>query len=212
MTTEHATSVRSARRERTRERLLDAAFALFSEHGVAATPIEAICEAAGFTRGAFYSNFGSREELFHALVERKARDHLRSLEQLGPQLAAARAATPEGFRDAVRQVLVAFELDEEEHRLWCLMNAEFELMAMRDPEVAQQYVGAQNRLRGEVAAVIDGLLEQFDLRFIVDTPTAVDLLMCVEDAGSRAAVLGAPADQQAIARLERLVDLLVTPR
>ncbi|NNU27441.1 TetR family transcriptional regulator [Isoptericola sediminis] len=212
MTTEPATSVRSARRERTRERLLDAAFALFSEHGVAATPIEAICEAAGFTRGAFYSNFGSREELFRALVERKERDHLEALERLGPQIAAAQVATPEGFREAVRQVLLAFELDEENHRLWRLMNAEFELMAMRDPEVARQYVADQNRLRGEVATVIDRLLEQCGLRFTVDTQTAVDLLMCVEDAGSRAAVLGAPPEQQATARLEQLVDLLVTPR
>ena len=62
----------SARRERTRERLLDAALALFAEHGVEATSIEAICDGAGFTRGAFYSNFEDKAALIDALSARFA--------------------------------------------------------------------------------------------------------------------------------------------
>src|SRR5699024_5681061 len=61
----------TARRRRTRERLMDAAYDLFANHGVTATSIDAIAEEAGFTRGAFYSNFESKTELFFAMATRR---------------------------------------------------------------------------------------------------------------------------------------------
>jgi AcrR family transcriptional regulator len=212
VTTEPATSVRSARRERTRDRLLDAAFTVFAEVGVQAASIETVCEAAGFTRGAFYSNFASKEELFAALFERKAREHLDALEAMTTTIDADAVSTPEGFRETVRRVLSSFELAEPAHRHWCLMNAEFELLAMRDPEVAPGYLATQQQLRTEVAGALDRLLDHFGLRFSVETPVAVDLLLDAEVAGTRAAVLGTPVEQQSAARLEQLVDLLVAPR
>src|SRR5690606_28857067 len=51
-------------RENTRARLLDAAAQVFAEVGIGGASVEAICERAGFTRGAFYSNFDSKDELF----------------------------------------------------------------------------------------------------------------------------------------------------
>ena len=58
----------SARRQATRERLMDAAVELFGERGVLGASVEEICERAGFTRGAFYSNFESMDELFLTLA------------------------------------------------------------------------------------------------------------------------------------------------
>lgn len=54
-------------RELTRRRLIAAATRVITERGFQAASIEAICEAAGYTRGAFYSNFASREELLLAV-------------------------------------------------------------------------------------------------------------------------------------------------
>ncbi|WP_402463058.1 TetR/AcrR family transcriptional regulator [Isoptericola aurantiacus] len=212
VTAAHATSVRSPRRERTRERLLDAAFGLFSAHGIQGTSIEAICEAAGFTRGAFYSNFESKEELFHALVDRKARGHLAAIESAGTGIDAAAVATPEGLRDAVRGIVSSVGLDGPDHRDWCLMHAEFELLAMRDPQVAPRYRAEQERLRREVGRVLEALLDRVGLRFTVDTPTAVELLMEVESAGTRDAVLSGQDEAPALRRIERVVDLLVVAR
>ena len=66
--------VESARRQRTRTRLLDAAFDVFAEQGVKAASVETIAEAAGFTRGAFYSNFKSKDELFIELLHTRIYD------------------------------------------------------------------------------------------------------------------------------------------
>ena len=52
------------RRAQTRQRLLEAAREVFAREGFGRSTVEQVCEAAGFTRGAFYSNFTSLDELF----------------------------------------------------------------------------------------------------------------------------------------------------
>ena len=60
---------RAERQAQTRAALLDAAAALFVERGLQGTSVEAIAERAGFTRGAFYSNFRTKEQLFTELLQ-----------------------------------------------------------------------------------------------------------------------------------------------
>src|ERR1700744_5591393 len=67
-------------RDETRDKLFEAAARVFEEQGIGGASIEAIAAAAGFTRGAFYSNFKSKDELIIAMledhVERSIRRHL----------------------------------------------------------------------------------------------------------------------------------------
>ena len=56
-------------RDDTREKLFEAAARVFEEQGIGGASIEAIAAAAGFTRGAFYSNFVSKDELIIAMLE-----------------------------------------------------------------------------------------------------------------------------------------------
>ncbi len=60
---------RAARQAQTRAALLDAAAELFVERGLQGTSVEAIAERAGYTRGAFYSNFSTKEEVFTELLQ-----------------------------------------------------------------------------------------------------------------------------------------------
>jgi AcrR family transcriptional regulator len=67
-------------RDDTRDKLFEAAARVFEQHGIGGASIETIAAAAGFTRGAFYSNFKSKDELIIAMledhVEQSARRHL----------------------------------------------------------------------------------------------------------------------------------------
>ena len=67
-------------RDDTRDRLFEAAARVFEEQGIGGASIETIAAAAGFTRGAFYSNFDSKDELIIAMLEdhvaQSARRHL----------------------------------------------------------------------------------------------------------------------------------------
>ncbi len=56
-------------RDDTREKLFEAAARVFEEQGIGGASIEGIAAAAGLTRGAFYSNFNSKDELIIAMLE-----------------------------------------------------------------------------------------------------------------------------------------------
>jgi AcrR family transcriptional regulator len=56
-------------RDVTCEKLFEAAARVFEEQGIGGASIEAIAAAAGFSRGAFYSNFNSKDELIFAMLE-----------------------------------------------------------------------------------------------------------------------------------------------
>ena len=84
-------------RDDTREKLFEAAAEVFEGRGIGAASIETIAAAAGFTRGAFYSNFESKDDLIVAMLE----DHVaRSLEH--HQQLLARHKTPADFVAALR--------------------------------------------------------------------------------------------------------------
>src|SRR5258708_40214716 len=61
------------RRAKTRANLMAAAFRVFADKGFGQVRIDDVCTAAGYTRGAFYSNFDSLEELFFTLSDETAR-------------------------------------------------------------------------------------------------------------------------------------------
>ncbi|WP_333763915.1 TetR/AcrR family transcriptional regulator [Streptomyces sp. IBSBF 2390] len=130
------------RRVRTRARLLDAAFEVFAVKGFGRVSIEEICEAAGYSRGAFYSNFATLDELFFALYRERA-DLIASqvaeaLAQDGPDLDVPASV------DRVTEVLL---LDVD----WMLVKTDFLVHAARDAEVARALLDHRTRLREAIA-------------------------------------------------------------
>jgi AcrR family transcriptional regulator len=82
-------------RDDTKERLFEAAARVFEERGIGAASIETIAAAAGFTRGAFYSNFASKDDLIAAMLE----DHVeRSIAHHRELLAHHRTPADSFFR------------------------------------------------------------------------------------------------------------------
>ncbi|HEX2104296.1 MAG TPA: TetR family transcriptional regulator [Solirubrobacteraceae bacterium] len=64
------------RQARTRAELVDAAERLFSGQGFDATSLHAVADSAGYAKGAVYSNFASKEDLFFAVYERRVERYL----------------------------------------------------------------------------------------------------------------------------------------
>jgi len=69
-------------RDDTREKLFEAAARVFEEHGIGGASIETIAVAGGFTRGAFYSNFTSKDELIIAMLENHVEQSIRLIHDL----------------------------------------------------------------------------------------------------------------------------------
>jgi AcrR family transcriptional regulator len=138
------------RRARTRARLLDAAFEVFAATGFGRASIEAVCEAAGFTRGAFYSNFTDLDELFFALYDERAG---LIADQLAASLGAADATAEVPVAELAGRVADVLLLD----RTWLLVKTEFLLHAARRPALAQALARHRAELRAVVATRLRAL-------------------------------------------------------
>lgn len=77
----------------TRARLVQAAEKLFIRKGFDDTSVEEISEAAGYSRGAFYSNFEGKDQVFLALIHRRRMDALEVLDAAFPQTSECASRT-----------------------------------------------------------------------------------------------------------------------
>jgi len=141
---------REERRGRTREDLVDAADRLFTANGFHATTVDAIAADAGYTKGAVYSNFASKEDLFFAVYERRVDAAVRASERLLAELgtsaaidrAAADGASRKGRDDG-----------------WLAVFFEFWSHVLRHPELRDRFARIHARNQAPFAAALkrDGL-------------------------------------------------------
>ncbi len=109
----------------TQTRLLDAAEEVFVRDGYEGAQLDEIAAKAGRSKGAVYTHFKSKEDLFLALYERQIRSHIaRLLNSL--QKCADRKQSLHAFRD----FYVALVND----RTWPILTLEFKLFALRHPD------------------------------------------------------------------------------
>jgi len=208
----------SSRRRQTQDRLLDAAYEVLAREGLEGASVEAICEAAGFTRGAFYSNFETKTELFLALIEREHRhrlEHLRAavmaLHETPPLRAAQLSA--EQVTDLVERVLG----NQPSERDWFLISMQFELLALRQPEVAPRFLAYEQQLVRELATVLDDVAAALGQRFVIASHEATALLMAGYTVSAKHALLLGAEDHAAEVRrligewLPAIVSRLIEP-
>ncbi|WP_422615769.1 TetR/AcrR family transcriptional regulator [Nocardia jejuensis] len=144
------TPVRAKRRRAdTRQRLLTAAFDAFADDGFGRTTVEQICDRAGFTRGAFYSNFSSLEELFLAMWEQRSAS---MLEQV-TALLVTEPSVPDA-QLAVEHVLAAVPVDDK----WFRITAEFTAHALRNPPLRRVMVAREESISAALLPVVVTLL------------------------------------------------------
>ncbi|MEU6846828.1 TetR/AcrR family transcriptional regulator [Streptomyces sp. NPDC046716] len=172
------------RRARTRQRLLEAAFDVFAEEGFGRSTVEQVCERAGFTRGAFYSNFSSLDELFLALWEERS---ARMLDDV--RAALGRLETdPDDPEAAVRAAVDATPVDDA----WYRITAEFTAHALRNPGLRRVMAAREEAIREAVLPVLVAALEQLGRR-VTDRRALGDALVAVHD-GTAVQVLLQPDD------------------
>ncbi|MFE9429145.1 TetR/AcrR family transcriptional regulator [Kitasatospora sp. NPDC006697] len=165
----------TSRRPRTRAALLEAALATFAEHGFQASTIEQVCSAAGFTRGAFYSNFSSKEELFLALFDEHS-------ERILARLSAALESVPDGELTVGRLVELVSVIEPAE-RDWYLVTTEFTLRAIRDPQAGWVLARHDARLRAALAEGLAAGLARAGLALTVPAEEFARLLVALREGG-----------------------------
>ncbi|TDV46293.1 TetR/AcrR family transcriptional regulator [Actinophytocola oryzae] len=171
-----ATRPLSRKRRQTQARLLDAALDAFAERGFHGTSVEEVCERAGFSRGAFYSNYSSKTELLIALYYRQSERVLAALDKYA--LPAARTADGD-FATMVTETLTSVPHD----RRWFLVNAEFALHAIRNPAAGASFAAARNKTRAIFAKHVTEVVEQMGLELTVSADDLARWLFALNEGG-----------------------------
>jgi AcrR family transcriptional regulator len=200
------TASESPRRLKTQERLMDAAFEVFSEVGIHAASVEMIAERAGFTRGAFYSNFDTKEELFLALADRGNVEQLALLSQ-GVQTLNHVIPKPTGgdrLQPADLASLVASFLEKQgDNRLWFLIQSELRLLAMREPSIGQRYLAQKREADAQLAIIIAAAFAAVGVQLKVDAGEVANVLTGIYERSLMEAII--EAGQDVPARAHELV-------
>jgi AcrR family transcriptional regulator len=191
---------RAESRELTRRRLLEAAGQLFARHGFDGTSVDDVAEAAGFSKGAVYYNFESKDELFEALVQENIGGLVTSLER-----ALGDARTIEEKLAAAQAVLT----EQERHKSGGRLEFEVLAQAMRDKKLRRMVGKAYEQMREAIASLIE---EQFAAAGVCP-PLPADQLAIAIVAGSLGHGLMHALDPDAVppGLLPSVVALLLRP-
>ncbi|WP_458042526.1 MULTISPECIES: TetR/AcrR family transcriptional regulator [Bacteria] len=197
------------RREATRQRLLDAAAQVFAEVGLDAASVEAVCERAGYTRGAFYSNFETKEELFLELAGRVARDRVAAVRARVGELEHAPAPPGADAFSIVQEVLDVSNDD----RFGVLLMSEIRIHALRNRSIADAYLAQETEMIASVAQIIDDIVRARRLTLRVPAEEAARLmLMAWEGASVRAVMAGLDYEElcrRTSVQIGRLAQLII---
>jgi AcrR family transcriptional regulator len=136
---------RAEQNDRNRALLLAAARRVFLERGYFAATLDQIADEAGFSKGAVYSRFASKAEMFLALLEDRIAERAAQNAQLGKDLAGT---------GNFAAVIDLAERAERGAPGWRLLVTEFRIHAARDPELNRRYAALHARTVDGVAQVL----------------------------------------------------------
>jgi AcrR family transcriptional regulator len=137
------------RRQQTREHLLEAAAQVFGERGYHGASLDDIAASAGFTKGAVYSNFKSKEDLFLALLESRFASELEDLKGI-----LATSDGDPGYRLSDFVSLIVDQPKGTARVTWGTLYEEFHLYARRNPEARARLAELDRRDVASVAEIL----------------------------------------------------------
>ena len=206
---DHATT--TPRRAATRARLLAAAKDVIADRGAGGATVEGIAERAGFTRGAFYSNYASLDELIVDVIREVVETRLAQVRVAATQFAQHReadgltihAALEGGVRDFVH--LLQPPMQE------VLLQSELRLYALRHEGARAGYVAAVRETMTGVYEILETLFASLGVQIRASPEITMDILMGFFDQGSVMSYLerGRVDPDVQVDRLGRLLDVII---
>jgi len=183
-------TARAEAAEKTRERLIDAATELFAREGLGGPSLDAICKHAGFTRGAFYVHFQSRDDLIVAVVEKIMGGFIDAILVAG-EAGADLATIVRTFAIAVKTGAFPFRGEVRPHQV-------LEACA-RSPQLHATYLSLIEEARRRLVIIVRDGQETGAVRTDLDADAVAQLLLALVLGTEIATELGVPHDASAVA-------------
>jgi len=147
------TLTRREKQQRTRRCLLHAAAQVFSKEGLEGASVEQVAQTAGYTKGAFYANFKSKEELFLVMLDERFAHELERLDRM-------LAGTHEPLEEAQAAAADFIRFASEEN--WPRLYFQFVAHAARDEEFRQELATRMGAMRGRLAELFKRWIERLN--------------------------------------------------
>ncbi|MGV8830510.1 MAG: TetR/AcrR family transcriptional regulator [Devosia sp.] len=144
-------NTRKQAQHETRKLLLTAASTLAVRKGIAALSTRSVCDAAGFSQGAFYSNFENMDALLLALMDQHLSDEI---DQLNAVIDARSSGSIEGLNQALTAHFSGLAADGQ----LSLLSVELQVHALREPAFAARYDATRSRYLDALSGVIGTVL------------------------------------------------------
>jgi len=173
VTVAHPRLTREQSRARTRERLLDAAGRVFARRGFHGASVEEVAEEAGHSKGAVYSNFTSKEDLFLTLLEQRC---AQSIDRI-----ATAFATEGSIEDRIARGAELLSCMVQEDRDDSLLFVELWTYAARDAEVARRMAAMYEENRRRIAAVVAAQADEVGLALPAPAADIAAALVALND-------------------------------
>jgi AcrR family transcriptional regulator len=138
--------------ESNRTAVLAAARQVFTERGYLAATLDQIAETAGFSKGVVYSQFGSKADLFLAVLEQRIDERAAAHERILAEMPSA--------IDAVAALAEISTSTSRQHAAWGLAVIEFRTVAARDRELLRRYRALHQVTVERLAALLQALFER----------------------------------------------------
>ena len=164
---------RAEQRDQTRTRLLDAAEKVFVERGFHAASVDEVAEEAGYSKGAVYSNFENKDELFLAVLERRVDSRALAVGDLVPDDKPI-TEQAEQAGDAFLEVFL-------QQSQWSLLLMEFATYAARHPKLREQFALRNRRMRDAMAKLIEHHLGALGLQSTMSSADLATVLFALGD-------------------------------
>jgi AcrR family transcriptional regulator len=161
---------RKEKQAHTRACLMHSAARVFARRGLQQASIDEVAEDAGFTKGAFYANFKSKEELFLAMLDERFAKRIEDIERV----IAGDGSTAQKARRAGDQFVQRLSADREWERLFF----EFSAYAARDEDFREELVTRYRAMRDRIAAALQTHSEEAEKEPVLDFDQ-VALMVCV---------------------------------
>jgi TetR/AcrR family transcriptional regulator, transcriptional repressor of aconitase len=161
---------RQESRLETRTKLLESAAQLFARGGYEGASVDLIAESAGYSKGAFYSNFGSKEAIFLELLDAHKRREIEALAQLLAQDIPA---------SELLSLIRSSETGRGSDFNLGLLSAEFQLQACRDKTFARTYAKLHRTHRDTMAGLVAKLFAKLDRIPPSDPNDLADIIMAL---------------------------------
>jgi AcrR family transcriptional regulator len=195
---------REQSRAQTRATLIAIGRKHFLRYGLGGAVAEKIAEDAGYSRGALYSNFDSKEELFIAVIQQEQARHVNFFRSLLKDEPSGKKGVKK-LRDAIADLMT--------DRDWIILRAEFQVGALRSERIRQSFVEVHRQQLRDGAELVRDILRSSEVTSRLKPDDFITIIInLAHGLAVTQRILGAELSQKSTRSLvQSLFDHLILP-